>query len=62
MAYCHRCKRTFHQLGINRHVAMHRDKKENCTVTYLRDTRTYHFTRDGQAYEGEQTCLNIGQK
>lgn len=62
MAYCHRCERRFHPLGIMRHVAMHRDKRENCTVTYTRETSTYRFANNEQPYEGEQACLNIGQK
>lgn len=32
--YCHTCNKYFHYLGINRHRAMHREKKENCRITY----------------------------
>ena len=32
--YCHTCEKEFHYLGINRHRAMHRDKKEDCRITY----------------------------
>jgi hypothetical protein len=32
--YCHNCKKWFHYLGIARHRAMHRDKGEDCTITY----------------------------
>lgn len=32
--YCHTCQKWFHYLGINRHRAMHRDKKEICKITY----------------------------
>ena len=31
---CHTCNKDFHYLGITRHRAMHRDKKENCEITY----------------------------
>lgn len=31
--YCHTCKRSFLPLGIARHRAMHRDKKEYCEIT-----------------------------
>jgi hypothetical protein len=34
MPYCHNCEKSFHYLGINRHRAAHRDKKENCKITY----------------------------
>lgn len=30
--YCKNCKRKFHPLGIARHRAMHRDKKEDCVI------------------------------
>lgn len=32
--YCHTCGRDFHYLGIARHRAMHRDRKENCEITF----------------------------
>lgn len=32
--YCHTCKTWYHYLGIARHRAMHRDKKENCVITF----------------------------
>ena len=32
--YCHKCKRYFHPLGIMRHRAMHRDKKETVKITF----------------------------
>lgn len=32
--YCHTCDRDFHYLGINSHRAMHRRRRENCTITY----------------------------
>lgn len=32
--YCYTCKKSFHSLGIARHRAMHRDKKEDCRIAY----------------------------
>jgi hypothetical protein len=32
--YCHRCKKEFHPQGIARHRAMHRDKKQDVTITF----------------------------
>lgn len=32
--YCFRCNKAFHPLGIARHRAMHREKKENCMIRY----------------------------
>lgn len=32
--YCHACNKEFNSLGISRHRAMHRDKKEDCKITY----------------------------
>jgi hypothetical protein len=44
--YCHLCGKDFHYLGINRHVAMHRDRREDCKVTYTYgDTHTYQFSK-----------------
>lgn len=42
--YCHKCKKEFHWLGIARHRAMHRDKKERIKVTKPNGkTYTYKF-------------------
>lgn len=42
---CHTCRCDFHYLGIARHVAMHRDRKQDCTVTYTYgDTHVYKFS------------------
>lgn len=42
--YCHTCKKDFHYLGITRHRVMHRDKKENCTITFTYgDTYTWNY-------------------
>ena len=41
---CHTCGKDFHYLGITRHRAMHRDKKEDCKITYTHgDTYQYHY-------------------
>lgn len=32
--YCHTCKRNFHYLGITRHRAAHRYRREDCEITY----------------------------
>ncbi len=32
--FCHTCNKDFHYLGITRHRAMHRDKREYCEITY----------------------------
>ena len=37
---CHTCGKDFHHQGIATHRAMHRDKKENCRITYA-DGKTY---------------------
>jgi len=42
--YCHTCKKDFHYLGIARHRAAHRDKKEYCEITYTNGNRyIYEF-------------------
>jgi len=40
--YCHTCKKEFHYLGITRHRAMHRDKKEKCEITYTHGDKYIH--------------------
>ena len=42
--YCHTCEKYFHYLGINRHRAMHRDKKECCKIAFTHgNTVIYKF-------------------
>lgn len=46
MTYCHTCKKYFHPLGISRHRAMHRDKREDCEITYANgDTYFHEFSK-----------------
>jgi hypothetical protein len=43
--YCHTCKKEFHHFGIARHRAMHRDKKEDCVITFSGgDKYLYRFS------------------
>ena len=44
--YCHTCEKYFHYLGITRHRAMHRDKKENCKITYTHGVTYIHKFRE----------------
>jgi len=44
--YCATCDKDFHYLGITRHRAMHRDKKEDCEITYTHgDTYIHKFSQ-----------------
>ncbi len=44
--YCHTCKKDFHFLGITRHRAAHRDRKEDCKITFTYgNTRTYKYSQ-----------------
>ena len=50
MPDCFTCKRRFHVLGIARHRAAHRDKKENCTIMYTNgDTYEHKYSDRVQA-------------
>lgn len=40
--YCHTCDKEFNSLGIARHRAMHRDKKEDCKITF-KDGKTLNY-------------------
>ena len=44
--YCHTCEKSFHYLGIARHRAMHRDRKETCKITYTCGDTYTHFKRN----------------
>lgn len=45
--YCETCGKFYHPLGIMRHIAMHRDKKENCEVTFTHGDRyKYEFEKE----------------
>ena len=43
---CHTCDRDFHYLGITRHRAAHRERKEDCVITFTYgNTRKYAYSR-----------------
>lgn len=45
-ARCITCQRDFHPLGIARHRASHRDKRERCEIDFSDgSTVTYYFDR-----------------
>jgi hypothetical protein len=44
--YCHNCKKWFHHMGLARHRAMHRDRKEDCEVTMTNGERyIYEYSK-----------------
>lgn len=45
--YCYTCGKDFNHFGIARHRAMHRDKKEDCKITYANGkTVSYKFNEE----------------
>lgn len=40
--YCHLCEKAFHYLGITRHRAVHKERKENCKITYTNGDTYIH--------------------
>ena len=40
--FCNTCGRAFHYLGIARHRAMHREKKEECSIEYTNGNTFEH--------------------
>ena len=43
---CHTCEKDFHCLGIARHRAMHRDRREDCEITCTNgDTYMHEYSR-----------------
>ena len=52
--YCHTCRRRFHSMGIARHRAMHRDKREDCTIRFTSgDTYTWRYSTLEQEEESD---------
>ena len=44
--YCHTCDKWFHWLGITRHRAAHRDRHEDCKITFTHgDTYEWHYSK-----------------
>jgi len=43
--YCYTCKKEMNSLGVARHRAMHRDKKEKCRIQ-MSDGNTYTWNYD----------------
>lgn len=44
--FCHTCGCGFNHLGIARHRAGHRDRKEDCKITFSKgDTYVYNYSR-----------------
>lgn len=44
--YCYTCDKWFHYLGINRHRAMHRAKREDCRIEYTHgNVVTFNFSK-----------------
>lgn len=45
--YCCTCDKDFHYLGIATHRAMHRNKKEDCTIIYTYGNKvSYKFSEE----------------
>jgi hypothetical protein len=48
--HCHTCGKWFSSLGIARHRAGHRDRKERCTITFSDgDTYTWDYTEKAKS-------------
>lgn len=48
--FCHLCGKEFHHLGIARHRAAHRHKRENCEITFSDGRRVrYWYGRKNKA-------------
>lgn len=39
---CQTCDKDFHYLGITRHRAMHRNKQEDCVISYTHGNTIHH--------------------
>ena len=53
--YCHTRRKHFNPLGIMRHRAMHRNKGENCEITYTNGDRIFHkFGNKQEEYNNDR--------
>lgn len=44
--YCHTCEKEYHYLGIAKHRAAHRERKEDCKITFTHgDTKTWRYSQ-----------------
>lgn len=43
--HCYTCDKAFHPLGIMRHRAMHRDKKEDCKIELKNGIYAYEYSK-----------------
>ena len=60
LCYCDTCKKYFQSLGIARHRAAHRARKENCTITYSRgDTYDHRFGGEGDPAEKKDSDADV---
>lgn len=53
ICYCHTCKRYIKSLGIARHRAAHRDREEDCEITFSKGVTylyKYHKKRAGEEH------------
>lgn len=60
MCYCQTCGRSFHYLGIARHRAMHRDRRERCVIEYS-DGSVYEYEYDLPDYARELSTADDGK-
>jgi len=40
--YCYTCKKRFHYLGIARHRTAHKERKEDCKISYTNGDTYFH--------------------
>jgi len=54
--YCHTCDKPFHYLGVANHRLRHKNRKEDCWITYTNgDTYAYKFSEPNKAIGNEPT-------
>lgn len=61
MAYCHTCEKYFHRLGIMRHRAMHRDKKEFCIIEMKSGIASYAYGPKTKADRQQELNFTEGE-
>lgn len=61
--YCETCNKYFHHLGIARHRAMHRERKENCVISYSDYSTVFHkFKKEEEDERYKKNLKNLANQ
>lgn len=62
MPTCETCNKYIKSLGIARHRAMHRDKKERCVIRFFDRVQTCYYDLTQEEYNAQQAIQDNKEK